>query len=540
MLVRQTVIHRCKPGPVACKNLSPHEAGAFIIGLVAVRIKGQRGNPSGTWLLKAAIAAGASCSFGNRDRTQMARFRQSSAVFMLIPLVLGADLRGEERLRFPRETPVVAVYRQTHQAVVNISGERIVSQRAQPYFDWPNGFEFWGPRFEQQVPVLGSGFVVHEDGFIVTNAHVVQNVSRIKVVFSDGREFQASVVSADAGKDLAILAVRADSKLPFIALGRSNDLMIGETVIAIGNPYGYSNTVTSGVVSATGRDIQVTEGYWLRGLIQTDAPINPGNSGGPLLNVNGQLIGITTAIRAEAQNIGFAIPVDTLVDNLSQMLMPEHLRRVRLGLTIGRMATVGSFRGLAVDAVSKGSPADEKGLAAGDLILEIDGHQPQSVIDFYCRMIGKETGEPIRLNYLRPSEPQPGPRTVELTMRPQPVPDGRLLAQNYFQVEISELTAAVARRFNFQSAYPILIVTGVDERGSAAQAGLQPGDLILQVNDVTVRNLTEFSLEMEKVAEGDPVELRILRITVGLFGQMERRFLIRLEAHPRTLPQGML
>ena len=198
------------------------------------------------------------------------------------------------------------------------------------------------------MAVLGSGFVVHEDGFIVTNAHVVENVNRIKAVFSDGREFQARLISADAKQGPGRAGIDAGGKLPFIELGRSDDLMIGETVIAIGNPYGYSNTVTSGVVSAVGRDIQVSEGYWLRGLIQTDAPINPGNSGGPLLNVNGQLIGITTAIRAEAQNIGFAIPVDTLVDNVSQMLMPEKLRRVRLGLTIGRMTTAGPFRGLVV------------------------------------------------------------------------------------------------------------------------------------------------------------------------------------------------
>ena len=279
------------------------------------------------------------------------------------------------------------------------------------------------------MAVLGSGFVVHEDGFIVTNAHVVENVKRIKVVFSDGREFQARVISTDASKDLAVLRIDAGGKLPFVELGRSDDLMIGETVIAIGNPYGYSNTVTSGVVSAVGRDIQVSEGFWLRGLIQTDAPINPGNSGGPLLNVNGQLIGITTAIRAEAQNIGFAIPVDMLADNVGQMLMPEKLRRVRLGLTIGRMTTAGPFRGLVVSSVSKGSPADDKKLATGDLILEIDGHKPHSIVDFYIRMIDKEVGQPIRLSYVRPSEKNPKSRVVELAMLPRPVPDGRALAK---------------------------------------------------------------------------------------------------------------
>ncbi len=459
----------------------------------------------------------------------------SCAILGFIPLAAATTLRGAEQLQFPRETPVVAVYRRTHQAIVNISGEQVVSRRMWPQFEWPGMPDLWGPRFEQQVPVLGSGFVVHEDGFIVTNAHVVETVKRIKVVFSDGREFRARLISADTSKDLAVLAIETDGKLPFVELGRSSDLMIGETVIAIGNPYGYANTVTSGVVSAVGRDIQVTEGYWLRGLIQTDAPINPGNSGGPLLNVNGQLIGITTAIRAEAQNIGFAIPVDTLVDNLSHMLMPESLRRVRLGLTIGRVQTVGQFRGLLVDAVSKGSPADEKGIAPGDLILEIDGRKPHSVIDFYVAMIGKDVGEPIRLSYGRPGGTDPRSHSVELAMLPRPVPDGRVLAGEYFQMQVSELSAAVARRFNFESAYPILIITDVEAGGTAARAGAEPGDLILQINNVTVRNLTEFSLEMEKVAPGDVVELKILRIAIGLFGQMERRFLIHMHARPQSV-----
>jgi serine protease Do len=455
-------------------------------------------------------------------------------ILVLILLVTATSLWGEEPLQFPRETPVVAVYRRTHNAVVNVSGEQTVSQRVSPQFDWPPAFDLWGPRVQQQVSVLGSGFVVHEDGFLVTNAHVVESVKRIKVVFSDGREFQARVVSADASKDLAVLRIDAAGKLPFVELGRSDDLMIGETVIAIGNPYGYSNTVTSGVVSAVGRDIQVSEGFWLRGLIQTDAPINPGNSGGPLLNVNGQLIGITTAIRAEAQNIGFAIPVDTLVDNVGQMLMPEKLRRVRLGLTIGPMTTAGQFRGLVVSNISKGSPADEKKLAAGDLILDIDGYKPHNIVDFYIRMIDKEVGQPIRLSYVRPGEKSPKSRAVELAMLPRPVPDGRTLAKDVFQMEVSELTAAVAHRFQFESAYPILIVTRVDAGGGAAHAGIKPGDLILQINDATPRDLPEFAIQMEKVAPGNTVELKILRITIGQFGQMERRFQVRLEARLRN------
>jgi len=306
--------------------------------------------------------------------------------------------------------------------------------------------------------------------------------------------------------------------------------MIGETVIAIGNPYGYANTVTSGVVSAVGRDIQVTEGFWLRGLIQTDASINPGNSGGPLLNVNSELIGVNTAIRAEAQNIGFAIPVDTLADNLSHMLMPEELRRVRLGLTMGRMKTAGEFTGLVVDSVSNASPADEQGLSAGDIVLEIDGHKLTSVIDFYVKMMHKEVGEPIEVTYIRPSAARLQAQTVKLTMQPRPLPDGRKLVSQFFQMDVSELTEPVARKFDFESAYPILIVTDVQRKGIADQAGLLAGDLILEINGTTVRNVTELSLEMEKVNEGDSLDIKIMRITIGAFGQVQRQYIARLKA----------
>jgi serine protease Do len=430
---------------------------------------------------------------------------------------------------FNRRTPVVEVYEKTHDAVVNISGERTVSTSIWPEFDLPGMFDFWGPR-QRRVKVLGSGVIVHEDGYIITNAHVVEGAKNIKVMLGDGHESPATVISADQSKDLAVLTIETQSKLPLIHPGRSNDLMIGETVIAIGNPYGYSNTVTSGVVSAVGRDIEVSEGFWLRGLIQTDAPINPGNSGGPLLNVNGELIGITTAIRPDAQNIGFAIPVDTLADNLAQMLMPEKLRRVQLGLIMGRLKTIGEFTGLEVDSVVKDSPAEKNGIISGDLILQIDGRQLNGVIDFYVKMMHKEIGQPIEIKYVRAKASQPIIRTVRLTMEAKPLPDGRRLAKEFFQMEISELTRTIARKFGFDSAYPVLIITDVERDGTATQAGLVGGDLILEVNNTAVRNLKEFSLEMEKVNEGDIVRLRIMRIKVSAFGQVQRIDTVQLKA----------
>ena len=453
-----------------------------------------------------------------------------AATTLIFVMVFSLAVSGDEQSGFDRRTPVVKVYQDTHKAVVNIAGERLMSNSAWPGYEWPDIFDFWGPRYQRQIAVLGSGMVVHEDGYVITNAHVIKGSEKIKVVFSDGSEFAAKIISGDESKDLAVLKIPVDKKLSFVRLGRSNDLMIGETVVAIGNPYGYANTVTSGVVSAVGRDIQVAEGFWLRGLIQTDAPINPGNSGGPLMNINGELIGINTAVRAEAENIGFAIPVDTLIDNLSHMLMPEKLRRVRLGLAMGRMKKIGKFNGLVVDSVSKASPADREGISAGDMILEIDGRKLTSVIDFYVKMMDKEVGEPIRVTYVKAAAAPLRSRTVKLSMQPRPLPDGRKLVSQFFQMEVSELTNRVARKFGFESAYPILIVTGVERGGIAEKTGLAAGDLILEINNATVRNLRELSLEMEEINEGDAVDIKIMRISVGIFGQVQQRYTARLTA----------
>jgi len=447
----------------------------------------------------------------------------------IVLIIIAGAIPSTTQAAFDRRTPVVKVYDETHKAVVNISGERIVSGSRRG-FDFPDMFDLWGPRYRQEVAVLGSGVVVHKDGYIVTNDHVIEGAKRIKVVFSDGREYVAKLINGDEAKDLAVLAIDADDELPFTTLGKSDDLMIGETVIAIGNPYGYANTVTSGVVSAVGRDIQVTQGFWLRGLIQTDAPINPGNSGGPLLNVNSELIGINTAIRAEAQNIGFAIPVDTLVDNLRQMLMPEKLRRVRLGLVVGRPKTVGRFTGLEVDSVGQDSPAEKSGISTGDIITSVDGKKISGVIDFYISMMDKEIGEPIEVEYVKSGAVVVQSQNVELKLEARPLPDGPALVKTCFQMNVSMLNKDVARKFDFESAYPILIVTGVEAGGVAAQAGLVPGDLVLDIDGAAVSSIKELSLAMEKVAEGDLVRFKIMRISIGVFGQVQRQYRVILKA----------
>jgi len=429
-----------------------------------------------------------------------------------------------------RRTPIVEVYEKTHDTVVNISGTRVVTSSYSSGYNLPDIFDLWGPRLKREVSVLGSGVVVHEDGYVMTNAHVIEHANNIKVIFSNGDEFPAEVIAHDENKDIALVKIEADKKLPFVHLGRTDDLMIGETVIAIGNPLGYSNTLTSGILSAIDRDIQVSEGTWLRGLIQTDAPINPGNSGGPLFNITGDLIGINTAIAADAENIGFAIPVDIIADNLRQMLMPEKLRRVRLGLNVGRVKTLGQYTGLTVDSVTKSSPADDKGMKDGDIVLEVDGHELSNIIDFYITMMSKNIGEPIKIKYARASGSSVKTDTVTLTIQDRPLPDGRKLAQDFFGMNISVLTNQVAKKFGFESAYPVLIIVETQDSGVADTAGLEPGDLVLGINGTTIQSVEGLSIEMEKINPGDAVSMTIMRIGIGPFGQVQRRYSVRLRA----------
>ena len=429
-----------------------------------------------------------------------------------------------------RRTPIVEAYKSAENSIVNISGKQLVTRRSQSMMDFYN---FFGPQRQRQTLQrfeLGSGFVVHRDGYIVTNAHVIKTSDSLSVTFINGKEYEAKLISADETKDLAFLKIDSDEKFEAIRLGTSCDIMIGETVIAVGNPFGYSNSVTDGIVSAIGRDIHVQDDFWLRGLIQTSAPINPGNSGGPLLNINGELIGINTAIRQQAQNIGFAIPVDTLTNNLIEMLMPEKLRRVRLGIVIGKMgcAEDGKIEGLEITSVAEDSPARRQGIMRGDLITKIDGSELENFIDFYVKIIDKDVGGDIELECFRPSSGDS--HTFNLVLEHRPLPDGKQIFSRFFQMAINELNEQVARQFDFDKSYPMLIITDISTGGVGASAGIRAGDIVISINSSLVENVRDLSVEMEKIKEGDTITLEILRIGRWGGSQVQRRYRVVLEA----------
>jgi serine protease Do len=398
--------------------------------------------------------------------------------------------------RAARRTPVVEVFEQARGAVVNVSTTEIITVRGRSAFDgfFDDLFDMPSPRRQLKREAVGSGFVIHPDGYIVTNAHVVARTTEQRAVFADGREYEAQIVAADPARDLAVLKVEAEGPLPTLHLGRSDDLMVGETVIAIGNPLGYQHTVTAGVVSAIDRSIQVAPELSFDGLIQTDASINPGNSGGPLLNVLGELIGVNTAIRGDAQNIGFAIPVDRLREILPALLDVERRYRLEAGLRVDSLAEP------RVASVRPGSPADEAGLRPGDVLRMIDGRPVREGIDFDIALIDRRAGDVLDLAVDRGGERV---RTA-LRLAARPAPDGLALARTRLGLEVREIGGDGQRA--------MLEVESIEPNGPAWSAGIEEGDLLVALGRYHVRSADELGQLLEPLEERAVVPITIIRM----------------------------
>lgn len=265
-------------------------------------------------------------------------------------------------------------------AVVKIETEIKTQGRYDPFFNDPFFRDFFGDFFESRPEVrsgLGSGFFISKDGYIVTNDHVVRGASKINVYLSNKQEpYEAELIGSDEQLDLAVLKINAGSNLPYLEFGDTNELEVGSWVIAIGNPYGLDHTVTVGVISAKGRPITI-DGNQFKDLLQTDASINPGNSGGPLINLQGKVIGINTAINAQAQGIGFAIPSSTVTQVLDQLISSGKVIRPWLGVYMQAVTEdIAEYFGLEkpegalINEVAEDSPAQKAGLQRGDIILE--------------------------------------------------------------------------------------------------------------------------------------------------------------------------
>jgi serine protease Do len=423
----------------------------------------------------------------------MKRLSSKSTRLLLAAAALAALPLAAAGGRDERRTPIVAAVEKIGPSVVNISAERVVQQRRNP-LDLFFGYDV-RPRTSRSES-LGSGVVI-APGVVVTNDHVISGASRIWVATSDGRELEAKLEGADADNDLAVLSVDPKA-LKAAALGTTADLMIGETVIAIGNPFGLSNTVTTGIVSAVHRTVQGESGRNYSDFLQTDAAINPGNSGGALVNILGELIGINTAIVGGANTIGFAIPIDRVRRVTDDLLNYKEVKKVWVGVRGATVAAGGRpsarGQGLRVRSVWPGSPAAKAGLAPGDVVVSVEGRPIESREDFDTALASVGPGKTLALVYRRDGAERAARVTTERTPE--------------------DLGLDVLRRelgLSFKETRGGLMVASVLGRSPAAAKGLERGDVVLAVNNVKVRTLDDISRAVENAYSRSSLVLSVLR-----------------------------
>ncbi|MBN2582620.1 MAG: trypsin-like peptidase domain-containing protein [Planctomycetes bacterium] len=439
----------------------------------------------------------------------------ATSLLLTVQVSVASRLRADEpQTPLDRRTPIVRAVQQCAPAVVNIATQRETMDRDPFFLGLPDIFLRHVPRdmFERRrvSRSLGSGVLIHHDGYIVTNAHVVQQSDQIKVVLADKREFDGELVSADVDNDLAIIKISDDKPLPFARLGTCSDLMIGETVIAIGNPLGYANTVSAGIVSATDRTLEFSGDVTYSGLIQTDTAINPGNSGGALLNIHGEVIGINTAIRADAEGLSFAIPVDHVRNQLAGLLSARNTKRLWLGLDVkadGRRGDDGLWLAeLRITEIESKSPADTGGLQAGDVIVGINGSVIESIVDFETALLKREVGDEVEFKIRRGDDR----KAVTVTLGEAPKRDGGKLALERIGLHVSAMTEELAKRFRTAVDYGAL-VTGVEEDSPAAKIGFQAGDVLIQVGPQSVRKLDDLAVVLARLPSDGKVTMRVVR-----------------------------
>ena len=424
----------------------------------------------------------------------------------------------------------VQLAQQNKPAVVNISTSKTVTQNRSPQFGPGSPFDDFFNRFFNGQPgqpglpgqphqqrSLGSGFIISRDGYILTNEHVVDGADEIKVKLSDGRTLTATVKGADAKLDLALIKVDAEGQLPTTSFGDSDELKVGEWVMAIGNPFGLEQTVTAGIVSAKGRVIGAGP---YDDFIQTDASINPGNSGGPLFNAAGQVVGINTAIVAGGQGIGFAIPINSVKAILEQLRTSGKVTRGWLGVAVQQMTPelAQSFglereRGALVTSVTKDSPAEKAGLQRGDVILSFNGHEIQDMRDLPRLVAATPVNENVKMQILRDGKT----REIRLAIGKMAEDESGDVKQavagsswDKFGMVLKEIDGGTAQQFGLEPGTGLLI-TAVNQDGPAAEAGLLRGDIIVEANGKQTNDLPSFQAATEKAAKTGVLRLLIKR-----------------------------
>jgi serine protease Do len=434
----------------------------------------------------------------------------------------------------PSKSSYAPLIKEVLPSVVNISSSKVVHNRMSsedgmqmdPFFrqffgqgqDGNDGAgRFNAPR-DSREKALGSGVIVSPEGYILTNNHVIDGATDVRVTLSDKREFKARIVGADPKTDVAVLQIDAKNLTP-ITIGDSSKVQVGDVALAIGDPFGVGQTVTKGIISATGRGGLGIEDY--EDFLQTDAPINPGNSGGALINDRGELVGLNTAIISHgsggSQGIGFAVPANLARQVMDQVLKTGHVTRAYLGIypqdvtpAMAKEFGEKETEGIVVGDVSSNSPAQAAGIQRGDIILQINGKPVSDSNQLRMSVSMMQPGTELKLKTLRNGTE----RNATVKLAEMPTESAKADTSNDDQggtkalegVEVSNLNAGIARQLNIPSSTKGVVVTDIDPASKMADSGLQKGDVIQEVNHQAVSNVSEFQSAIRK-AGSEPLLL---------------------------------
>jgi serine protease Do len=479
------------------------------------------------------------------------------AVFVCLGLVLtiGASKSSQENLKpaaisestvapaLQLEKAFAAVAAHVKPAVVSVYSEKVVKYEA-PEFPFPFGDEFFRQFFGQQFPNpkaqpreykvpqrgMGSGMILDKQGHILTNYHVVADVDKLNVRLADKRRFDAEIIGTDPRSDVAIIKIKGKvpNDLPTVDLGDSDALQAGDLVIAVGAPFGLTQTVTQGIISATGRqDVGISD---YEDFLQTDAPINPGNSGGPLVNMRGQVIGMNSAIATSVgqfAGVGFAIPINMIKTMLPKLIKGAKITRGMLGVVIqevnedlAKQFHLSEPEGALVSQVTRNSPASEAGIKIGDVIVTYDGKKVEDTRQLRNFVAATPPGTRVPIEVIRDGKRETlsatiGTLTAE-TAEAGAAPSGSEEQLAALGLKAKTLTPQLARQYGLENEKGVLI-TGVDGGSVASMAGLQAGDVIAEADRQPVTNIRELEAVLAKAKNKDRVLLLIKRQGGSLF-----------------------
>jgi serine protease Do len=409
-----------------------------------------------------------------------------------------------------RNSPIVKAVNAAAPSVVNIHGRKTVRAESASL----------GNDAVRQVNGMGTGIVIDPRGYIITNYHVVEGVSNIQVTLDDERALVARLVANDAKTDLAIIKIDVKDQLPVIRFGTSCDLMRGEPVIAVGNAYGYEHTVTRGIISALHRSVQVSDEQKYTDLIQTDASINPGNSGGPLMNIDGEVIGINVAVRVGAQGIGFAIPIDEALDVASRLMSIERLDQTAHGI-IGKTVCEPQQRTFVVNSVKSDSPAAKTGLQAGDRVTRIGDRQIERALDVELALLARKADQEIAIEVLREGKPVTAAITLTRTSRSQlkPALADRMWTILGLRLAPMDETAFKELGTRYRGGLQVIAVRA---ESPAAQQGIRRGDVLVGMHvweTISLENIA-YILDRDDLTKFDPMIFYIVRGSDTLYGHL--------------------